>query len=299
MFGFAVPDMGLLSDENKARVKRVYCGICRGIGTVGRPRERAALSYDLVLLALTLSDVYGVPFEEAFSRCERHPFKKQPLLTNAFSSYAAEMNILLAYYHFQDDVKDEGGVSPRLMSALFRRDATAVSARYPALTKQIVSCLDEISDAEKHDIPDPEVPANAFGMLLGAVFAEKPAGVETDVPLETHKRLFAFGFTLGKAIYLLDAAADIKPDLRKKAYNPLIRSSPDHRMRLMELTLSQALDAYRALEPKTDAAIVENVLLSGVWSAYALKSAGRKRKGERAEAPAPGQADQKGGGEDE
>ena len=279
VFGFAVIDASRLTQAQRDRYRQVYCGICREIGKVGRRRERIALSNDLVLLALIKADVAGESLQTRRVRCERHPFRRRPILTGRAVRYAAEMNILLSYYHFLDDLADDGTLSSSILSRLFRRDSEKLKKRYPQLAAHMEQCLAAITAAEKRDETDPEVPANAFGALLGAVFVQDPAG-ETSLPEETRKKLYAFGFLLGKAIYLMDAAADIQADLRKGSYNPFIRSSPDHRTRLLELVLAQCLQAYRALAPQTDREIVENVLLSGIWTAYDRKTAGKRQEKE-------------------
>ena len=40
-------------------------------------------------------------------RCKVHPVKKQAMIENEITQYAADMNVLLAYYHMKDDWADE------------------------------------------------------------------------------------------------------------------------------------------------------------------------------------------------
>lgn len=281
MFGYAVADYNRLSPAQRERYRAVYCGLCRRIGTVGRPFERLALTYDLVLLILVLSDVTSTPFREEFVRCGRKPLKRHRILTNGFTDYAAQMNILLAYYKFLDDKADDGKASAGLLGALFRKDAALIAERYPLLSKTILDSLSVIVQAEKENITEPEIPANAFGTLLGAVFSEKPACLTSSYPEKTGQALYAFGFTLGKAIYLMDAAVDLKADLRKRVYNPFVRSSSDHRMRLIESVLAQCMVAFHTLYPDQNGDIVENILLSGIWSVYQRRSGQKKNDGQK------------------
>ncbi|MBQ6022544.1 MAG: hypothetical protein IJL25_06425, partial [Clostridia bacterium] len=69
MFGFAVADPGKLSEEARERYRAVYCGVCRAIGRDRKKACRIALTYDLVLPALILSDVTDTPFSESEIRC--------------------------------------------------------------------------------------------------------------------------------------------------------------------------------------------------------------------------------------
>lgn len=270
MFGYAVANPDKLNEAQMLRYRGVYCGICRTLGENRARYNRLTLTYDLVLLALTLSSVNHRDFEEKEIRCAVHPVKPHLSLSNEYTDYAADMNILLAYYKFLDDKNDEGGLKPSVETALFQKEAKRIGEKYPRLCEKIESCLKEISAAEKRDEQNPDVPAHFFGDLLGSVFSE------TEKEKAMAEKLYDFGYTLGKVIYIMDAAVDIKVDLRKGAYNPLTRSSPDHRKHIIELLLSQCIAAFESLQLGQDREILENILLSGIWSAYDNKKKGEK-----------------------
>ena len=260
MFGYAVANPDKLTQEQKERYRAVYCGICRAMGESRSFVHRVALTYDLVLLAMVLSAAGNKPYEEGETRCGVQPFSRHKTLRNDYTQFAADMNILLAYYNFLDDVKDEGGVLPAAQAALFRKEAEKLSEVYPDLSKTIEHCLTEISEAEKRDERDPDIPGSAFGDILGSIFAYQP--------LPCSEALYYFGFSLGKAIYFMDAAVDIKSDLKKKRYNPLIAKTAEERLALVEFQLADAMERYKGLPHGEDKDITDNILLSGIWTAY-------------------------------
>lgn len=260
MFGYAVADPEKLSHEARERYRAVYCGVCRALGQ-GRKRAcRIALTYDVVLLAVTLSAVTDAAFAPREIRCAVRPVKKHTALENEYTAFAADMNILLAFYNFLDDLNDDGGFLPAAEAALFWDEAEEVKAKYPALSETVRLCISKISEAEKRDERSADVPAAAFGRLLGSIFGY------FDMPCK--KELYAFGEALGRAVYCMDAAVDVKADLKKKRYNPFIAIPAEERRKLLELELAECMRALEALPMETDREILENVLLSGIWTKY-------------------------------
>ena len=270
MFGYAVANREKLTEEERLRYRAVYCGLCRRLGELYRGRGRLTLSYDLTLLVLVISDALALPYEEAERRCAPHPKKPHPELTNACTDYAADMSVLLTYYKLLDDEADEGGALSGLRAGAFRSAAESAAERRPAVAEAVRAALSTLSEAERRNEQNPDVPAACFGSLLGAVFA----GFSD----ERREELFAFGVSLGRVLYLMDACVDIQADLKRERYNPLIRTDFASAEALLKLELAGCVKEYRALQPQTDRGIVENVLLSGVWTAY---DAHKRKEAER------------------
>ena len=274
MFGYAAANPAALTEAQRTKYRGIYCGVCRAMGEGRAFYHRAALTYDFVLPALVLSAVNGCAFEERSVRCGVHPLKRHLLLQNRYTAYAADMNVLLAYYNFEDDLADDGGTRNRLKTALFRQAAAQLSARYPAQSEAIKTCLTSLSAMETANETRPDRPAAAFGALLGAVFAE---GSEALRPA-----LFSFGMALGRVVYLMDAAVDLQDDLRKRRYNPLIRVGFDAGERLLEGELAACTAAFADIPcGEEDREIVRNILFSGVWSQYEFKRQRRERQLDR------------------
>lgn len=271
MFGYAIANQDKLSRDSYEKYRAVYCGLCRRLGELHRGIDKLTLTYDLVLLILTLSSVTNTPFEEAETRCAPHPFRPHAYMTNAYTDYAADMSVVLAYYKFLDDKNDDGGFANAIKTAVFRKEALAVNSEHPEVCQEIRRRLQELSDAERRGERNPDVPAGIFGALLGAIFAGAQAGPKT--------ALYDFGTRLGKVIYLMDASVDLQTDLRKERYNPLIRTDFSSCEKLLELLLADCMEACNALPIGSDRDILENILLSGIWTSYERqKKEGEKRR---------------------
>lgn len=268
MFGFVTPNPERLTEELKCRYKAVYCGLCEDLGEKGFI-NRMTLTYDLVFLAIVLSAVTGEGYNESEGRCPVHAARKRKYLRNKYTSYAADMNIALAYYKFIDDWNDDRSLKALLQSKLYEKELERISALYPAQCEAIRSCLSELNKVEKDGILLPDVPACIFGRLLGSVFAVED--------ISARSLLYEFGFSLGKFIYVTDAAVDLKSDIKKKKYNPLIQFSFGSTEPMLEMIMAECVERYNALNVKQDKEIIENILFSGVWTAYEARKKGTKR----------------------
>ncbi len=227
------------------------------------------LTYDLVFLAIVLSAVTGEAYSISTARCPVHPAKKRIFRRNRFTSYAADMNLALAYYKYIDDWKDDNSRKAKIAAGLFRKAFEETEKRYPYQCNEIKKCLEELSQAEKNNVLIPDVPAAIFGRLLGAVFSY---GDE-----ELKERLYEFGLALGKFIYIADAATDLKSDIKKQRYNPLVQFSAGDTEPVLQMIMAECLEAYNRLPVKQDKEIIENILLSGIWTSYDRKMKGKKK----------------------
>lgn len=260
MFGFVVADPGLLTEEQREHYKGVYCGLCEELSEDRKALCRMTLTYDLTFLAIVLSAVYNEDYIIRESRCPVHPLKKRRFERNRFTEYAADMNIALAYYKYLDDKKDDGSVSASLKAVLFRKEMEDIRKKYPEKCECIRDCLKELEEVEKADILIPDVPAGIFGKLLGNVFLYE--GNDTASPL------YAFGEALGKFIYILDAAVDLKKDIKKQKYNPLVRFGFKDTEPVLQMIMAECTEKYKELNISKDKEIIENILFSGVWTAF-------------------------------
>ncbi len=270
MFGFVVANPEKLNEEQRAHYREVYCGLCRALGREHGFIDRFTLTYDLAFLILVLSAVTGEPYETLAERCPIHP-SKHSFEVNRFTSYAADMNIALSYYKFLDDKADDGSAAASVKAAVFRREAEAAAGKYPAQCKAITDCLERLSAAERSDILMPDVPAGIFGELMGALFAVGETALQ--------QPLHDFGVALGKAIYVMDAAVDLKKDIKKKQYNPLIMMKKEDVKTALDILMADTVEQYRRLPVKQDAELIENILYSGIWTVYADRM--RKERGQQ------------------
>lgn len=69
-------------------------------------------------------------------RCKVHPVKKQAMIENEITQYAADMNVLLAYYHMKDDWADEKKVSGLLGGGLLKKRQKRLRSNIQGRVKQ-------------------------------------------------------------------------------------------------------------------------------------------------------------------
>ena len=105
MFGYVTTNKPELKIREFARYKGFYCGLCRTLRSRHGFTGQMTLSYDMTFLILLLSSLYEPKTTQDNKRCMIHPGKKQMILQNAVTEYAADMNVFLAYYEYSSDGK--------------------------------------------------------------------------------------------------------------------------------------------------------------------------------------------------
>ena len=98
--------------------------------------------------------------------------------------------------------------------------------------------------------------------------------------------LRAFGYELGRFIYLMDAAMDYKKDMKTGNYNPLfeMKKKPEEMEPILGLPLGNAMEVFEKLPLVQDEHLLRNILYGGVWQQYYAKIRGKmciRDRGER------------------
>ncbi len=270
MFGFVVANTQALTAEQQARYRSCYCGLCGAIRRRHGQIKGLTLTYDLTLLPLLLGALYQPQEWQQQCRCVIHPAKKQPQWGNIYTDYAADMNVILAYYKLMDDWQDDRALLRLGAAACLKSSCKTIEAAWPRQCKAIRDCLTQLSRLEKQGCSNPDQVAHWFGVLMGELF-----WLEQDQYTDSLRRL---GYSLGKFIYLQDASVDLHADLKKERYNPLaFVTLADHRPLLVAL-IGEATAALEALPLGRDVQIIRNILYSGVWTRYEQQQA-QKNKG--------------------
>lgn len=262
MFGYVTANYDELDKALKERYRAVYCGICRDIHRQTSNLSRIVLSYDMAFLALLLMSLYEPEETQGKNRCLSHPMEGHPWTDNPYVSYAADMNVALAYYKALDDYRDEGKLSARLLAGLLEPYYADIRSRCPRQCEAIERCITKLSEMEKAGEENPDHPAAAFGELMAELMV-----YEEDLWAQTLRRM---GFHLGRFVYLVDAMLDYDRDKKQGSYNPFIT----HEKNLIQweeylvLSMTACTDHYEKLPLVQDKALLDNILYSGVWVQY-------------------------------
>ena len=275
MFGFVQICEKELSDEELARYRAFYCGICHTLGEEYRQIARLALSYDLTFLAIFFSSLYEPAEQQSRRNCLVHPFKQHEVIQNEFTSYAADMTVALTYHKCMDDWKDDHNLLKRGYAAALQSSYDKVKEKHPLPCRIIEESLAALLEAEKANCNDPDLVSSLFGRLMAGIFGWK----------QDHWTPYVseFAFHLGAYIELADAACDLESDRKKGRYNPFSSHpvSGEELRGALKTILGAASEVFEKLPLEQDLEILKNILYSGIWIAYNTAIEGQKRRGKR------------------
>lgn len=268
MFGYVTVYKPELKMKDFYRYKGFYCGLCKALKERYGRLGQMTLTYDMTFLILLLTSLYEIEPEHEQSRCIVHPLKKHDMLYNEITEYAADMNIVLTYFHFADDWKDERSGTGLAGVHALRRSYLEVEKQYPEKCRRIRKCLKKLAACEARGEESIDLTARCFGELMAELLVYKE-----DVWEKALRRL---GFYLGKYIYILDAYDDLEKDVKQGSYNPLkrLRNEEDFEKRceqMLTLVLAECSSEFEKLPCIWDADILRNILYVGVWNKFDQK----------------------------
>lgn len=216
MFGYVRPPLQELPPEEGERFRRVYCGLCHTLGKRYGPMARFILNYDFAFLAILLSSPVEGKTDRA--RCVVSPIRQREFeAPTPALELAADESVILAYWQLRDGVADHGflrGLKYRILSRLLRRAYRKAALARPAFDTTTREQLRLLSELEQSRCSSPDRAADTFAELLAG------AAQELDDPIR-QRVLRQMLYHMGRWIYLVDAADDLKKDLVNGSYNPL------------------------------------------------------------------------------
>ena len=277
MFGYVITNCKTLSDEDRARFKAMYCGMCKTLHSRYGNLSRFTLSYDMTFLALVLSALYEPQEITGQEKCLAHPIKAHDYIVHPIMDYAVDMNIALAYHKCADNWQDDHNPAFAAFKLALRGAYRKVQALHPDKCRAIEEWMDAIRAFEASGREEIDPPMNLTGHMLGTLFQYGDSF--------WNDQLYKMGEGLGRFIYFMDAYDDLKKDVRKKKYNPL--KSMMHQEDFeqickdgMTMMIADSADAFEQLPVVKDADLMRNILYSGVWAKYGyIQNQKAKRKG--------------------
>lgn len=269
MFGYINVNGKELSDEDRNIYQSYYCGLCRSLKENFGAKGQMLLNYDMTFLIVLLTGLYEVEEEPGTFACAVHPLKKRTSINSELSDYAANMNVILAYYNLVDDWKDDKSYFKKTMAGVYEGDFHKAASRFPRQAKAVEEYIRSLSECEKNNETNIDLVSALTGEMLGELFAYKED--------EWYDELKTLGMYMGKFIYLMDAYEDLAKDEKKDSYNPLRNlyreNEKDYEVlckAMMTSMMSECAKAFERLPILLHAQILRNILYSGVWSKYDL-----------------------------
>ena len=267
MFGYVTINREELKIKDMRRYQSFYCGICRELKDRHGSLSRITLTYDMTFLAILLTGLYEGEKKEGCGRCLLHPLKKHPYLQNAYTAYAADMNLLLSYYNLLDNWFDERKPLSYTAARALRKEFLAVCKRYPRQDRAVKRYMKLLGRCEQKNSCNLDRGAGLTGELMGEIFVYRQDAWE-----EILRRL---GFFMGKFIYLMDAYDDLEKDIRKGNYNPWVFTCRREDFmkdseQILTMMMSECAREFEKLPIVEYVDILRNVLYSGIWTKYEI-----------------------------
>ena len=265
MFGYITINKPELKIKEFELYHSYYCGVCHSLQQEFGPTGQMTLTYDMTFLAVLLSGLYEPDEEFGEHRCIVHPLQRHPRTENEYTSYAADMNLLLAYYNLQDDWIDDRKLTSGALSAALKRKVRRLEEKYPRQSEAVKTYLEELHKCEADRSPSLDLASGLTGRMLAEIFVR-----DEDVWADTVRRM---AFHLGRFIYLMDAWDDHEKDTKSGSYNPwLLQEGPvptkDDVTAILNMIMSECALAFEQLPILKNAEILRNIIYSGVWTSF-------------------------------
>lgn len=277
MFGYVIAHKPELKMREFYKYKAYYCGLCKVLKEKYGFLGQMTLTYDMTFLIILLTSLYESESKVEEKRCIVHPMKKQKMLYNEITEYAADMNMVLAYFKLLDDWKDEKSKVGLAGVHALRKTYLEVEEKYPEKCRIIQKCMKRLTRCEADQEENIDLVARYFGELMSELFVYKK-----DVWEKTLRKM---GFYLGKFIYIMDAYDDVEKDMEQGNYNALISlygktDFDDICRNMMNYVLAECTSQFERLPCVEDAEILRNILYAGVWSRFDKKLKEKNQEGE-------------------
>ena len=260
MFGYVTINKMELKFKEYYSYKGYYCGLCKRLKSKFGNKSRLTLNYDMTFLILLLSSLYEPNNKIYNERCIVHPGKKQLVIQNEITDYAASLNVILSYYNLMDNWNDDRDYKSLAAALLLESKFKKSNSELNEISETIKFRLKNISKLEKDDTGDIDAVSNEFGHLMEEMFLYKKDNWE-----QSMRRI---GFYLGKYIYFIDAYEDMKKDEESKSYNPFnklnVENKEEYAKNLLMLNLSLLSNEIEKLPLVQDKGIIDNIIYSGM-----------------------------------
>ncbi len=269
MFGYIKTDFPNLYVKDVTLYKSMYCGLCKGIGSVCGMRGRLVLNYDLTFLSVLLHNLLDVDIKIEAQHCVIHPIKKRPIaVVDDLTKRIGALNVILARHKLNDDVNDDG--KGRFTRAFLNKAYKKAKRQEPKLDEIVKECYKDLVEYEKSGGDSADISADPFGRMM----------VETVKFFSEEifdQNLSDLAYNLGKWIYLIDAIDDYDKDVKKKSFNVFVNSDKEitnkeefikkHKQELVNIfggILGDISECAKNLKYKFNHDLTDNVLLSGL-----------------------------------
>ncbi len=271
MFGYVKAYKPELRIKEYECYKAVYCALCRDLGKQYGWVSRFSLSYDFTFLALLYLSLRDGCLTTHRKRCVCNPCKACQYVSKEdmpdFVIAAAE---IMLYSKLEDNIEDEGffkAIGYRILRGLSTKGYRKAANKYPELVKLFSKYIVAQRELELANVQDLDVASHPTANMLSGLF-------KLCAPDSESRALERLGYCMGRWIYLMDVAADLAEDVKKRRYNPLFDEAETKadiknfvRERLegeLNICIKEAAAAFELLDIRRLKNILGNIIYLGL-----------------------------------
>ena len=271
MFGYVKAYKPELRIKEFEFYKAVYCSLCRDLGKKYGLVSRFSLSYDFTFLSLLSMSLVGGCSPVERKRCVCNPLKKcNYLCSGGLPEMPTAAAQIMLFAKLNDNIADEGffkGLGYRFLRLLSKKGYKKAAEKFPKVDEIFKEYITAQTALENKNETDIDLAAEPTAKMLSALFALCSPNGET-LALER------LGYSIGRWIYILDAAADLEKDIKKKRYNPFkseVKETTDLNQFLKErvtfslnMCIGEAQNAFDLLNIERFKNILGNIIYVGL-----------------------------------
>ncbi|MBO5872811.1 MAG: hypothetical protein J6Q56_01215 [Clostridia bacterium] len=272
MFGYiraCKPEMRIKEYE---LYKAVYCSLCKELGKSYGIFARFTLSYDFTFLALLSMSLNDSCCGLKRGVCTCNPLKKCTYLKNTDElKMPAAAAMILNYYKLVDNLRDEKGIKQigyRLLKPIFSYAYKKARKGYPEIEKIVSDYIKIQLDLEANNCDDIDIAAEPTAICMSKIFSMLNGD-------RVQKRcLERMGYSIGRYIYILDAAVDLNDDIKLSRYNPFKSYKNDSDFvngiikPTLNISIAEAAKALELIDIKKFKNILDNLIYLGLEDTF-------------------------------
>lgn len=290
MFGYVRPYKSEMLVREYDQYKAAYCQLCKELGKSFGIGARFILSYDCTFYAMLAIGVTGSELSLHRGKCKMNPLKKCSYIASYGEEYkkAAALSVIMTYHKLRDTISDDSfrkSFASRLAFPFMKRKYKKAAEMYPFIAKTVEEAMADQQEAEKDPQSSIDRCCEPTAHMLSVLFEELAGCDERQRPV-----LRQIGYFLGRWIYAMDAADDLREDLQTGSFNPFIHKlslqhylpengkkrsvqllSGDERKKaelycneVLNTNIAMILPALNLLELQNFGAIIENIIKKGL-----------------------------------
>lgn len=217
MFGYVKAYKPELRIKEYEMYKAVYCSICKQIGKKYGFITRFSLSYDFTFLMMLYLSLRDDCITVGKGHCVYNPIKKCGYVKDELPAMPLAASQIMLYYKLLDNISDEGflkSLLSRFLLVFTKKGYKKAAEEFPQIEEVFKRYFKEQSEVEQKNIGSIDLAADPTAKMLSSLFALCSPDGEV-------RALERMGYCMGRWLYIMDAAEDLKKDIKESRYNPL------------------------------------------------------------------------------